>query len=90
MWVGSSTKYESQNVFAADLKVVGDDFEVKYLRIELEGLQVEVIDVGERVRGLEWLMVSVALIHPSNLDLGMCWLTSLSPNLLNLLRICLL
>ena len=43
---------------------------LKYLRIELEGLKVEVIDVGERIRSLERLLVPVALLHPSNLDLG--------------------
>ena len=77
---------------------------LKYLRIELEGLKVEVIDVGERIRSLERLLLvpdAVPLLHPDDasctLDLGlglavqgMCWLTSLSPNLLNLLRMCLL
>ena len=49
--------------------VLGDDFEVKYLRIELEGLEVEVINVGQRIRSLEGLLVPVALLHPFNLDL---------------------
>ena len=77
----------------------GVDCELKYLRIELERFQVEVINVGERIRSLERLLVSVPLLHPDaccTLDLGlvlavqgMCWLTS-PPNLLNLLRMCLL
>ena len=50
--------------------VLRNDFEVKYLRIELEGLKVEVIDVGERVRSLEGLLVTVSLLHRSSLDLG--------------------
>ena len=75
-----------------------DRFHVRVLQlgIQLEGLQVEVIDVGKGIRGLEGLLVPVPLLHPGacTLDLGvvlavqgMCWLTS-PPNLLNLLRIC--